>query len=191
MTELSSLSSFRCARGLRPPLTLGGRDVVHAVGAGKSFLAARRPRHETACQMRERSSAGAINARKEILSVRSKYTRAYVDRCTLRLSATGPLRPIRDDRKRNTAEFPVRMHRASPSPSLCIRRGTSRQASLTEKTHSFSQQRSRKQKAVARGAPRPARKNIIYVRRNGGPIARRFKPHGPPTLLFFPVLPDV
>lgn len=42
---------------------------------------------------------------------------------------------------------------AAPSP-LCIRRGTSRQASLTEKTHSFSQQRSRKQKAVAarRGA---------------------------------------
>lgn len=57
------------------------------------------------------------------------------------------LRPIRDDRKRNTAEFLVPRANA-PRRRRCSK-GTSRQASLTEKTHSFSQQRSRKQKAVA------------------------------------------
>jgi len=65
------------------------------------------------------------------------------------------LRPIRDDRKRNTAEFlvpranaPYRRRRA------VVRRGLRDRRHWPKKTHSFSQQRSRKQKAVAarRGA---------------------------------------
>lgn len=47
--------------------------------------------------------AEAINARKEILFVRSKYTHAYIES----YNSLARLRPIRDDRKRNTAEFSV------------------------------------------------------------------------------------
>lgn len=126
--------------------------MVHAVGAGKSFLAARRPRHETACQMREKSSAGAINARKEILSVRSKYTRAHVGRCTLRLSATRPLRPIRDDRKRNTAEFPVpRTNASRRAVAVVVHSKGDFETGVTDRKNSFFLA-AKEQKAESRGA---------------------------------------
>jgi len=91
------------------------------------------------------------------------------------------LRPIRDDRKRNTAEFLV--PRANAPYRRTARRcskGTSRQASLTEKNSFFLTAKEQKAEsrggATRRGAPRSARKNIIYVRHDGRPIARRFTP---------------
>jgi len=116
--------------------------------------------------------------------VRSRYTYAYTalwsrrrGRSLARLVvAAYPGRPQAEHRRvpGTPGECTV------PSSARRCSKGTSRQASLTEKNSFFLTAKEQKAEsrggATRRGAPRSARKNIIYVRHDGRPIARRFTP---------------
>lgn len=166
------------------------------VGAGKSFLRAQAATRNGVSNAGKELGRGHKCEERDPFCAVEIHARAYVGRCMLRFSATRPLRPIRDDRKRNTAEFPVPRTNASRRAVAVVCSKGDLKTGVTDRKNSFflaaKEQKAESRGGTARrGAPRPARKNIIYVRSNGRPIARRFKPHEPRTLLLFPVLPDI
>lgn len=162
----ATLSGVRTTRGDGP-----------CAGVGKSFLAVRAATRNGVSNA-GKELAGAINARKEILFVRSKYTHAYTalrSRRRGRSLAPGRCGLSGTTASGNTAEFLVpRANAPCRRRRAVVRRGLRDRRHWPKKTHSFSQQRSRK--TWRRGAPRSARKNIIYVRHDGRPIVRRFTP---------------
>lgn len=140
---------------------------------GKSFLAAQAATRNGVSNA-GKELAGAINARKEILFVRSRYTHAYT---ALRSRRRGRSRLV-------VAAYPGRPqaeHRRVPgTPGECTAPSAlfegDFETGVTDRKNSFFLA-AKEQKAESRGgATRSARKNIIYVRHDGRPIAHRFTP---------------
>jgi hypothetical protein len=122
----------------RPAAALSGVSRTRdGPRAGKSLLAARTTTRNGVSNA-GKELAGAINARKEILFVRSKYTRTHDADEAVRSPGCCGLSGTTASGTPQSSRYPGRMHRAVGVAAPLFRGGTSGQASLTEKTHSSS-----------------------------------------------------